>query len=277
MFNIESNLNLTDATNLYLNGEKSQHLIPLDNNNKENDLKKNELEKKVSKILKDSTSSKSVIEINDYFTKIKSIIDNNLKRIKRSEKKSIIFLRDYEKYFDVNLIIDQLGVTIPLEIFDVIKKITKKVYKSFNFELYEKCLYMVHVCKFLYYEEFMKFYMKMKDKIQKSHIEDIFSLNEAKNILIKEAKTRLESIQVNKVLIENIWKNLENEEYFIDNKEINAKIKTYISNSNYEIFVKDFSLAFAEKIKEINLYEKEQQNSFLKAFMIQHDLYVEMD
>ena len=277
MFNIESSLNLTDATNLYLRGEKSQHLIPINNNNKDNDLKENELEKKLSKILKDSTSSESVIEINDYLTKIKSIIDNNLKRIEHSEKKSIIFLRDFGKYFDINLIIDQLGITIPVEIFKVLEIIENKVYESFDSEIFEKCLYMLHVCKFLYYEEFMKFYMTMKDKIQQSNIGDIFSLNEAKNILIKEAKSRIELIKANKELIGNIWKNLENEEFFIENEKIKDKIKTYISQSSFEIFVKDFSSTFAETIKEINLDEKDPQNLFLKPFMIQHKLYCETD
>ena len=119
--------------------------------------------------------------------------------------------------------------------------------------------------------------MTMKDKIQQSNIGDIFSLNEAKNILIKEAKSRIELIKANKELIGNIWKNLENEEFFIENEKIKDKIKTYISQSSFEIFVKDFSSTFAETIKEINLDEKEPLNLFLKLFMIQHKLYCETD
>ena len=275
MFNIKSNLNLDDAINLYLKGEKSQNLFP--DNNELNELKNNELEEKLENIIEASKTSKSVTEIKNYIEEIKGIIDNNLKNIKYSEINSINFLSEYEKYFDVNFVIKQLDISTPLDIFDLITKIREKIKKSMDFELYEKCLYMTQVYKFLYYEEFKRFYGKIKEKIQKSNIDNIFSLNEAKNILIKEAKTRFQEVEKNDELIGNIWEDLNKEKKLVENKDVNANIKDYINKWNFEKFVNDFSDTFGNDIKDINIYKAAPQNSFLKLFMIQHDLYYEID
>ena len=148
---------------------------------------------------------------------------------------------------------------------------------SFDLELYEKSIYLIEVCKFLYYDEFYGFYKEIKEKINKSKIEDIFILNDAKNKLIQETKTRLKSVQKNNELIEKVWENLRKEEFFIENKFINEKIRTYINDSTYEKFIKDFSSTFGNKVKDINLNEQDPQNSFLKTFMIQQGLYCEID
>ena len=179
MFKITSNLDLSDATYLYFKGEKSQYSISVENN-KENDIKKKESEEKIMKIINNSKMSESIKEINNYMIKIKELTDNYLAYIEDSEIISVTFLRDYQKYFDFNLIVKEFEITIPLDIYDVIKKIRKKTMYSFDHEIYEKSIYLIKVCKFLLYDEFYGFYKEIQEKIKNSKINDIFTLNVAK-------------------------------------------------------------------------------------------------
>ena len=156
------------------------------------------------KIINNSKMSESIKEINNYMIKIKGLTDNFLENIEDSEINSVTFLRDYQKYFDFNLIVKEFEITIPLDIYDVIKKIRKKTMYSFDHEIYEKSIYLIKVCKFLLYDEFYGFYKEIQEKIKNSKINDIFTLNVAKNKLIQETETRLKSEQTNNIIIENI-------------------------------------------------------------------------
>ena len=276
MFKIISNLNLSDATYLYFKGEKSQYSISVENN-KENDIKKKESEEKIMKIINNSKMSESIKEINNYMIKIKELTDNYLAYIEDSEIISVTFLRDYQKYFDFNLIVKEFEITIPLDIYDVIKKIRKKTMYSFDRGVCEKSICLIEVCKFLLYDEFYGFYKEIQEKIKNSKINDIFTLNVAKNKLIQETETRLKSEQTNNIIIENIWENMKKEKFFIENKAINKAISDYIKKSTYEKFIKDFSSTFGDKVKDINVDEIDPQNLFLKPFMIQQGLYCEID
>ena len=276
MFKIISNLDLSDATYLYFKGEKSQYSISVENN-KENDIKKKESEEKIMKIINNSKMSESIKEINNYMIKIKELTDNYLAYIEDSEIISVTFLRDYQKYFDFNLIVKEFEITIPLDIYDVIKKIRKKTMYSFDRGVCEKSICLIEVCKFLLYDEFYGFYKEIQEKIKNSKINDIFTLNVAKNKLIQETETRLKSEQTNNIIIENIWENMKKEKFFIENKVINKEISDYIKKSTYEKFKKDFSSTFGDKVKDINVDEIDPQNLFLKPFMIQQGLYCEID
>ena len=276
MFEIISNLDLSDATYLYFKGEKSQYSISVENN-KENDIKKKESEEKIMKIINNSKMSESIKEINNYMIKIKELTDNYLAYIEDSEIISVTFLRDYQKYFDFNLIVKEFEITIPLDIYDVIKKIRKKTMYSFDRGVCEKSICLIEVCKFLLYDEFYGFYKEIQEKIKNSKINDIFTLNVAKNKLIQETETRLKSAQANNIIIENIWENMKKEKFFIENKAINKAISDYIKKSTYEKFIKDFSSTFGDKVKDINVDEIDPQNIFLKPFMIQQGLYCEID
>ena len=276
MFKIISNLDLSDATYLYFKGEKSQYSISVENN-KENDIKKKESEEKIMKIINNSKMSESIKEINNYMIKIKELTDNYLEYIEDSEIISVTFLRDYQKYFDFNLIVKEFEITIPLDIYDVIKKIRKKTMYSFDRGVCEKSICLIEVCKFLLYDEFYGFYKEIQEKIKNSKINDIFTLNVAKNKLIQETETRLKSEQTNNIIIENIWENMKKEKFFIENKVINKEISDYIKKSTYEKFKKDFSSTFGDKVKDINVDEIDPQNLFLKPFMIQQGLYCEID
>ena len=276
MFKIISNLDLSDATNLYFKGEKSSYSISVEDN-KENDIKKKESEEKLTKIINDSKKSESIKEINNYMIKIKGLTDKFLKYIRKSEIDSVTFLTDFQKYFDFNLIAKEFEITIPLDIYDVIQNIEKKTMYSFDHELYEKSIYLIKVCKFLLYDEFYGFYKEIKEKIKNSKINDIFTLNAAKNELMQETKIRLKSAQMNNIIIENIWENMKTEKFFIENKVINKEVSDYIKKSTYEKFIKDFSSTFGNKVKDINVDEIDPQNLFLKPFMIQQGLYCEID
>ena len=160
-----------------------------------------------------------------------------------------------------------------MEINDKIKEIEKYSVES---ELYEKSFYICNVYAFVYYEEFIGFYMEIKEKIQKLNLENIFLLNEAKNILLKEAKERVRLTSFDEKLIENIWEKLRTDKKIIEDPIINDNLNSYVTNHNFSAFKSDLIALCGEKIKDINLKVADPQNIYLQTFMKQNGLYYEM-
>ena len=274
IFDINSNLNFDLAIKLFLTGEKSEMLIPL---NKDEDKKAGEKEdnERIKIALSNSEKSQSFEEIKEFLKWISGIIDDNIKSIKYFRKKSLDFIEDYGEFFDIELIMKQFDLSLPLNLWEINNTIKRIEKSSIEVDFYEKSLYICHIYAFLYYDEFYGFYYKIKDKIKDLNL-DIFLLNEAKNYLIKEAKDALNSISFEERLIENVWENLKSEKKLIQNINIDKNIKEYIKNKNISTFMKDLNVLFGEKIKDINLKNADPQNIFLKPFMKQNELYYDM-
>ena len=275
LFDINTDLNIDSALNLYFKGEKSQVMIPVKNNEKK-ESEENIEKKKIDSILEDSNQSQSVDEIKMFLTRINNIVDNNIDNIKLFQKRSLDFIEDYGEFFDIKDIIKKTGLSLPLKYSDIYYKVKKIEKCSVNSDDYENCFYICNIYAFLYYEKFIESYNQIKEKIKQLNLDNAFILNEAKNYLLKEVKDRINSISYEEKLIQKVWKQLEKEEKIINDININKNIKNYIKKNNLAIFQEDLSKLCREKIKSINLKNADPQNIFLKPFMKQNGLYYDM-
>ena len=275
IFDITSNLSSKSAINLYFTGEKNEVMIPL-NKNKYKKSEENEDKKRMKLILEDSYKSQNVDEIKDDLKNINLLIENNINSLQHFQKKSFDFIEDYGEFFNIEKIIKEIGLTIPLNISDIYKRIKEIESISIKTDLYEKCFYICHIYAFLYFEEFIDYYKEIKEKIKHLNLENIFLLNEAKNYLLEEAKNRINSVPFEEKLFENVWEGLRREKKFVENSIIDKNMKDYVKNKNVSLFQDDLCKLCGEKIKDINLNNNDPQNIFLKPFMEQNDLYYEM-
>ena len=275
LFDINTDLNIDSALNLYFKGEKSQVMIPVKNNEKK-ESEENIEKKKIDSILEGSNQSQSVDEIKMFLTRINNIVDNNIDNIKLFQKRSLDFIEDYGEFFDIKDIIKKTGLSLPLKYSDIYDKVKKIEKCSVNSDDYENCFYICNIYAFLYYEKFIESYNQIKEKIKQLNLDNAFILNEAKNYLLKEVKDRINSISYEEKLIQKVWKQLEKEEKIINDININKNIKNYIKKNNLAIFQEDLSKLCGEKIKSINLKNADPQNIFLKPFMKQNGLYYDM-
>jgi len=275
LFDINTDLNIDSALNLYFKGEKSQVMIPVKNNEKK-ESEENIEKKKIDSILEGSNQSQSVDEIKMFLTRINNIVDNNINNIKLFQKRSLDFIEDYGEFFDIKDIIKKTGLSLPLKYSDIYYKVKKIEKCSVNSDDYENCFYICNIYAFLYYEKFIESYNQIKEKIKQLNLDNAFILNEAKNYLLKEVKDRINSISYEEKLIQKVWKQLEKEEKIINDININKNIKNYIKKNNLAIFQEDLSNLCGEKIKSINLKNADPQNIFLKPFMKQNGLYYDM-
>ena len=275
LFDINTDLNIDSALNLYFKGEKSQVMIPVKNNEKK-ESEENIEKKKIDSILEGSNQSQSVDEIKMFLTRINNIVDNNIDNIKLFQKRSLDFIEDYGEFFDIKDIIKKTGLSLPLKYSDIYYKVKKIEKCSVNSDDYENCFYICNIYAFLYYEKFIESYNQIKEKIKQLNLDNAFILNEAKNYLLKEVKDRINSISYEEKLIQKVWKQLEKEEKIINDININKNIKNYIKKNNLAIFQEDLSKLCGEKIKSINLKNADPQNIFLKPFMKQNGLYYDM-
>lgn len=107
LFDINTDLNIDSALNLYFKGEKSQVMIPVKNNEKK-ESEENIEKKKIDSILEGSNQSQSVDEIKMFLTRINNIVDNNIDNIKLFQKRSLDFIEDYGEFFDIKDIIKKI-------------------------------------------------------------------------------------------------------------------------------------------------------------------------
>ena len=275
LFDINTDLNIDSALNLYFKGEKSQVMIPVKNNEKK-ESEENIEKKKIDSILEGSNQSQSVDEIKMFLTRINNIVDNNIDNIKLFQKRSLDFIEDYGEFFDIKDIIKKTGLSLPLKYSDIYYKVKKIEKCSVNSDDYENCFYICNIYAFLYYEKFIESYNQIKEKIKQLNLDNAFILNEAKNYLLKEVKDRINSISYEEKLIQKVWKQLEKEEKIINDININKNIKNYIKKNNLATFQEELSKLVGPKIKSINLKNAAPQNIFLKPFMKQNGLYYDM-
>ena len=110
LFDINTDLNIDSALNLYFKGEKSQVMIPVKNNEKK-ESEENIEKKKIDSILEGSNQSQSVDEIKMFLTRINNIVDNNIDNIKLFQKRSLDFIEDYGEFFDIKDIIKKTFIS----------------------------------------------------------------------------------------------------------------------------------------------------------------------
>ncbi len=191
---------------IYLKGEKSQSMADKYNDFKRKP-KENEIKDTIKNILEESSMCKPINEINEHLNQINDLIDKNIEDIKVFQTDSIDLIEDYGEFFNLNLIIEEFDLSSPLNLSKVIATIRKLIRTTVDNKILEKCFYLCQICSFLYYEEFIEFYLRIKEKIHQSGIQKTFLFNEAKNNLIKEAKKKLELSSLDEKLIDNVWKN----------------------------------------------------------------------
>ena len=241
MFDFNDKVNFYSAINIYLKGEKSQFMDAKYKDFKRKP-KESEIKDKIKNLLEESSMCKPMNEINEHLNKINDLIDKNIEDIKAFQSDAIDLIEDYGEFFDLNLIIEEFDLS----------------------------------SSFLYYEEFLEFFLKIKEKIHQYDIQKTFLLNEAKNNLIKESMKKLELSSLDEKLIDNIWENLKSESNFIENSIVNTEIKSYVNKNDITIFMQELSSLCSQLIKNINLKEPYPQNIFLKPFMKQNNLYYEI-
>ena len=277
LFDIKQNLNLETAMNTYFTGEKSQSITPI-NQDEEKSSKEEDEQQRIKDILNEKSKSPTVSEISNYIKELNQKINERIQDMKDFQIYSIEIIESIGDFFEnVDLIIKQLDLSLPLKIPQVIKKIRDISKNPPNLEILEKCFYVCQICIFLCYEEFIQNYNELKEKIEKIKLDDIFLLNAAKIELIREAKMKEASIPFDGKLIENLWEKLKLETKFIDNETINSSISSYFNQFNIKKFQKDFIEMCGKIIKEVDLKISDTQNIFLKPFMKQNNLYYEID
>ena len=141
LFDINTDLNIDSALNLYFKGEKSQVMIPVKNNEKK-ESEENIEKKKIDSILEGSNQSQSVDEIKMFLTRINNIVDNNIDNINLFQKRSLDFIEDYGEFFDIKDIIKKTGLSLPLKYSDIYYKVKKIEKCSVNSDDYENCFYI---------------------------------------------------------------------------------------------------------------------------------------
>ena len=107
LFDINTDLNIDSALNLYFKGEKSQVMIPVKNNEKK-ESEENIEKKKIDSILEDSNQSQSVDEIKMFLTRINNIVDNNIDNIKLFQKDHWISLRIMANFSILKILLKKL-------------------------------------------------------------------------------------------------------------------------------------------------------------------------
>ena len=141
VFDVIPEVNIESAIDLYYQGEKSQIMIPL-NKEKKNRARENEEKKRIKDILDCSNNSKPLQEIIDDLDWINSIIDKNLKRIENLQKRSIDYIEDYGEFFNIESIINQFKLSVPLDYYEISDIFRNLKRSSVDTALFEKCFYM---------------------------------------------------------------------------------------------------------------------------------------
>ena len=273
-YKIQDDLDIEAALNSFFTGKKSENLEPL-NKYYGQEEKENDDEKKIKTLLENSDKSKSVVQINNFISWVKDNIYSNKENLLSDYETSLTYIEQYADYFDISDIIEKLGLTLPLN-FKQIKNLKRKLLSSHDIELLEKLYYIIQIYIFLYCEKYIEFYENLEKKINESGYRDIYSLNEAKIILCKEAKNRVESISINENIANKIWENLKRDKAFVGNPDLDKEISSYVNRNDFKKYVEDLSTKCRKLFKKIDLRETDPQNIYLKPFMLQNKLYYEI-
>lgn len=277
IYDVNSNLNLLNALDLYTEGEKSnllkESLISSDNANTFNRSVNFEDKEKINKLLKESSQKESIQKIKIYLENILDSINGKLSNLYDVLFKSIEYIKDYGEFFNIKETLLTLNIITPLNPSDTIKNIKNNLKKKTDVDYYEKSFFMSQICIFFYLEEHINFLYKIKEKIININIEEKIKLNEVKDMLIKEFKDKITYKKVKENLMEKVWESLKLEnQLIIGNKNLNSKIVDYVHQNNAAKFKKDLIKICGSSFQEINLNNPDPQNLFLAPFMKQYGL-----
>ena len=277
IYDVNSNLNLLNALDLYTEGEKSnllkESLISSDNANTFNRSVNFEDKEKINKLLKESSQKESIQKIKIYLENILDSINGKLSNLYDVLFKSIEYIKDYGEFFNIKETLLTLNIITPLNPSDTIKNIKNNLKKKTDVDYYEKSFFMSQICIFFYLEEHINFLYKIKEKIININIEEKIKLNEVKDMLFKEFKDKITYKKVKENLMEKVWESLKLEnQLIIGNKNLNSKIVDYVHQNNAAKFKKDLIKICGSSFQEINLNNPDPQNLFLAPFMKQYGL-----
>jgi len=73
-------------------------------------------------------------------------------------------------------------------------------------------------------------------------------------------------------LTAKIWNDIKSKKDFVDNKQLNDYIISYVNNNNIENYKNDIISLIGPKVKEINMDGKDPQEIFVIPFMCQQNL-----
>ena len=200
-------------------------------------------------------------------------INNKLSYLYNVQFKSIEYIKDYGEFFNINETLQTLKINTPLNPYDTIENIKDGLKNNFDEDYYEKSFFMIQICMFFYIEEHINYLYKIKEKIIDINIEEKIKLNEVKDKLIKEFKSKITYKNVTENLMEKVWSSLKEEnQLIVSNKILNSKIVDYVLKNNATKFKKDLIKLCGASFKEISLNNPDPQNLFLAPFMKQYGL-----
>ena len=277
IYDVNSDLNLLNALDLYTEGEKSnlleEGLINSDNASTFNRSEHYKDKEKIVKLLNESSQKDSIQAIKIYLENILDTINNKLSYLYNVQFKSIEYIKDYGEFFNINETLQTLKINTPLNPYDTIENIKDGLKNNFDEDYYEKSFFMIQICMFFYLEEHINYLYKIKEKIIDINIEEKIKLNEVKDKLIKEFKSKITYKNVTENLMEKVWSSLKEEnQLIVSNKILNSKIVDYVLKNNATKFKKDLIKLCGASFKEISLNNPDPQNLFLAPFMKQYGL-----
>ena len=134
IYDVNSNLNLLNALDLYTEGEKSnllkESLISSDNANTFNRSVNFEDKEKINKLLKESSQKESIQKIKIYLENILDSINGKLSNLYDVLFKSIEYIKDYGEFFNIKETLLTLNIITPLNPSDIIKNIKNNFKKK---------------------------------------------------------------------------------------------------------------------------------------------------
>ena len=276
IYDFRSELKFSEAVELYMEGEKNDILQEKEINEDNKIIIRSDFEedkKKINKLLKESSESISIKKMKSYFDNIIKEITKNLLSLNSIHFKAIEYIKDYAEFFDIDLMIKNLNISVPIDVSEIINNIINKSRKSNDIDYVEQSFFMCQICMYLILKEKIKYLNKIHKKLLNLQLEEKIKLFEVKDLLIDELKDKISFENIRENLMVKVWNNIKKQNVLIINNEnLNKEIKSYVKQKDPETFKKDLNRICSSIIEKINLKEPEPQNLFLIQFMKQFGL-----
>ena len=118
------------------------------NINKEQKMEEYEARQYLEKIFKESAENQSMGDISNYLKEITILINDNIDIIGYFQSQSIEYIEDFGELFDVEAILKEIKISLPINIPDFIKKIKIISKNSVDSDCLEKCCFICQICTF---------------------------------------------------------------------------------------------------------------------------------
>lgn len=248
-------------------GEKGDILVPQKSFNNEASIKE-----QLNKLNQIEYNKK----IEDLLKLINRSIDENYLIIENMKKNILIYFEQCGEYFDIEKLFRENEVKIPLHPLKEINKINIIKGTYIKSEHLEEKFNILEICIYFCLKEWIKYLNNVKNNLERFNILEIMKKNEIKNEIIKIFMNNMNQIQP-RDLSSSVWNDIKRQKEFIKEEAgLNNKIKNYVEKKTLDEFSLELIDLIKQKIKDVDLGKNDPQNIFLKPFMKQNNIYIEV-